>query len=364
MIFYISLLLFSIILALIIKNSKTIKNKKTLFLVIYFSILILLASIRDDSVGTDYYSYLRYYFLEGKTGFSHINDAYPGFSILCKILFRLTHTDLSYRIFMAVFTQLGIAIYLNYFSPDALFSSILYLLLYFYPSSFNGARYMLALNLLLIGVVIINLNKNKAIKLIGLFIIAYSISVHYTIVLAIPLLFFICFKCNKKHIRLTIAAIVFMAIFSDKILNFVIKTAGKLIPHYSMYTRNSSFLNAGKGRYILLILAYALFLILLIYEYYINERHINSCYSNINIPGLICIGIIGIYLGIAGNNNLMLQRIGNYYNIFFIIIIPEALKFIKPRKVAKLLTTIVFFVPYFYQLYANFSGVVPYLTMF
>lgn len=254
------------------------KNKfnRKLYLIIVFTILFLIAALRDYSIGTDLeIYYYRYYSMFKDASWSNLRsvtisgDWEWGFSALCKILCYIS-TDI--KLFIVVSSALsiipyGIFIYKN--SPNVVFSCVMYIGFHVFTISLCVVRQAIA-----IGIILIGLEKLKQRDFVKYILFVMFASLFHTTALVcliyIPLSL-IKFKKYTIHILLAVTLIIVLTFNSL----FTSILSGKMFSElYSIYSNSSHSL--GYITYHTLGMFMILLIIFIILYINFKYRHINQ----------------------------------------------------------------------------------------
>ena len=235
------------------------KNKK-LFLVLSYTLMVIILGMRNKTVGVDTKNYYLIFSMVAETPFSEIIKSYyflsieVGYVMLMKILSIFGNYYL-FQITVAIITCILFADFFSNNMENYFIAVILFLGFDIYLLSFNISRQMLAVAL------IINcwscLNKNKKIEAAVLFLIAEL--VHTTSWLFIVIYLVYIMRKNKLIIRLL--PIVWMLIIAA--YKIILNKIASIVPHYANYYGNhKTVLEVGLSKIIwMLVLTISILLI-------------------------------------------------------------------------------------------------------
>ena len=207
-------------------NANNSKKNKRNYLLFIFSVLVLVASIRDYTVGTDlYYYYSKYYPEFGSTPWSDIQNVTlrngeweVGFCALCKILAGIS-PDVQFFIFVtSVITVVPFGIFIYRNSKDVVFSTSVYIGFCIYAQSFNIIRQMIACGIVVLGLELLKRGRYVLYILIVLFATLF----HQTAIIALILVIFDIIHLNRNKIMIILfSLLVFFALFNSIISSLV-----------------------------------------------------------------------------------------------------------------------------------------------
>lgn len=195
-------------------------------------LLVLLSSLRKESVGVDTSSYHSVFSVLGWTpltdkipfGYS----GYPGYRLLCKLVYVLS--DRNYRVMMTVISVIIVYGFLKFFykrSDHCLMSAVYFITLYFFLNSLNIHRQYTAMALMLLAFLAFDEGK----KFKGVFLAAAAVSVH-TVSIIMPV-YMILKKIRWTKPRFILySALVASAQFIGK---YAIDLFVAIFPRYSFY---------------------------------------------------------------------------------------------------------------------------------
>ena len=308
-------------------------------------LLIFIASNRALEVGTDT---LTYYLNFQNIEFEDSVRTYQGIQKGWYYFNYYIHSFLDYDLFMYIVYSIIISLvcYVSYKnSKQPIFSILLFVLLYFYFSSFNVMRQFLALSFMLLGYTFLYIGDKKK------FVLCLIISslFHFTALLMMPLLFIDKLKISSKFVYLLVPISFIIGIWYSSLLE-------NIVTYMTIFTA----LNEGVSGYL---------------DAYGGER---SFFSNfiINTTFLITYYFakdkrniwLLLYLLFIISNNLFgsfgqANRIFWYFQISMLIVLPNTWGNIKNKfyRTCYILFVLVYaYSIYFISLNANASEVLPY----
>lgn len=329
------MILFNFLLLILGLNSILKIKKKYLF---FMGIMLLIASLRDVSVGTDTEFYVKLY--NNIRNISLINiltlstRIEIGYLILNKIISLFFKNNFKFFILI-----LSLIIYIPFFiilkkeSKDIYFSLFLFLGLRYYYFFLSGLRQSLSIVLIFASFYFFKRNQNF--KFLILNILAYFF--HKTAIIFLPVFMLKEIKFEKKYINRVLFMGVIYILIGDKLLLIVTKTLK--LEYYSGYITSSNFF----GRFELtLVLQFFYSLVMLFFQQRIQERKQDNLINWITL--------LGVFMNLVSLTGSVLARLALYYNIFMIVIIPNSLVK-KPNKILKIIVITFILINHFVILY-------------
>lgn len=286
-----------------------------------FITLFLLSSLRIG-MGIDYKNYVRN-FHEVYVG--GIVATEWGYNLLVKTIYSFFSWE-NYIVVFAFFAFVTIYFFLKGIyeqSTDFFMSIVLFMTLGIYFNSLNTIRYYLALSVALYSMKYV-IKKEYAkfilsILCIGLF--------HKSAFIVIPFYFIAMIPWKKWHIAMALAGCISLVVLKDLYLDIFIM----LYPSY----KNTVFLN-GEISVINILRCIAVVIFgALYYKKAIVSNRANRFYYNLNILAL------GLYT--FGTFIPLVSRIGYYFTVSQIILIPNIYKSIDNKKQKKVFGIIILF---------------------
>lgn len=348
----------------------TCKNKKAkkYWCIFLFLLLFLVMAFRDISVGIDTRAYCGYFVRTGarKEIFNIVNAA-PIYNIYSKLLYMLFPYENAIIIANALIVNTCICCFIYYSSLNAVHSVYIYVISYMYLESFNGTRQSMAIGFLLMAYC---MREKKHIKRAIIFAIL-ACGIHLTAIAFIPFLLIDKYKLNKNKTNLAVMIIVIGALITKYALWPVINFITRFLPQYAKYLKYNNFIDSGgRGNNIYVTIFYLVFLLAALFI--IN----NPSYKNKNLGisisdnysqylGVIVIfSAVTIVFGLLFSRSLLMNRMRQYFSIYWIVLIPSIYEIIKNKVYSVILyicTYLILFIPFIIQLFSNQGGVVPYV---
>ena len=332
--YYIVLALILLLYLGIYSSNLANKSKRSIYIILSFRLLILISSIRANTIGGDLSHYIPNYTVLGKQNWEELllNRSKYGYmyGILCKIAYAINTNEQSFLFFTSLFNLLPIAYFIKKHSPRPWLSIYIYITMAFYTNTFNSVRSSMALAL---GVFMIHyILERKFWKFLIYYLIALEIhQTFFPFILLYPL-------CTKKlslsYIIGSISLCVFLAQLALRSNIFTLMALFYDAGAYGKTAINETYEGAG---YSLLILLTAM----TITFYQLNKNKITieiQLYLH-SMTISCCIQAFAICSGV-------LTRISMFFYIVIIILFPITLLNIKDFKLRRwgyTITLILFF---------------------
>lgn len=355
---YISIISLSCLFFFIAANAKE-KVLKIISLILAISFPVVLAGVRFET-GSDYFSYINGYQKivmgdevrwEGlEFGYASLNKILAELGVGSQGILFASSLIMFLFITMAIFKQK------KYISVG--FAALVFLLM-FYQSSFNVIRIMIAISIFLYNIP--NIEKRNLIKYLFFTILAASF--HISALVTLPLYWLMQF--NRKEMKLfnhisLYSSVIILILSFNLILEWIISLSlVESLGYYQKYLGNEG------GSVSLAIKRVILFTPLLIpgalfYKKLVTQRESFKTYYSILVIGVIikCI---------ATFQATYMDRIGDYFIITAVIVLPMYFKLFNTKKYYILNYLIVLYL-IIYWLYIYFilnnHGTVPYKSIF
>lgn len=327
-----------IIIGIILNNFLSKKSLCWLLGIMY----TLIGALRSNYVGFDTRTYESHFnqthWMDWNQIFQFFGDE-PGYYILCKTL-NILHCNFQILLtVISIFSMLafGKLIYQN--SKSVITSFAMLVPFQYYGFTLSGERQTIALSIILLAFPFI-LNR-KLIKYLLCVGIAYMF--HHSALVAIPLYFLLIDRITYKKRLLILLLIPIIFALRQSILHFALLY---FYSDYSMYENES-------GSYATLLLYIAIWGVYAATRRSDNNRVANFC-EMAALTGII----IQMFVPLEPN----IYRIGLYYQIFNLILLPLAINNIKSFSLKKIAYVSAF--AFFFILYSKFtytdSGINPY----
>lgn len=355
MVYYIGVTVLCVILGLYVRENSIYANRpgdRTLRLnralvVAVFAVLTILSGTRV-ATGNDFWVYRDNFELIAQ---SHVVSSEFGFNLIVKIVYFFFGYD-NYMPAFFVFSAITVFFFIKALYDECeWFSAGLFLLFCngFYFSSLNTVRYYLALAIALYAMKLVL--KQKHIAFILLILLAATI--HKTVILVIPAYYLA--KINYKKRDIAIVAVVSALLFICK--NPIRKLLFIIYPFYE-----GTYLDDFRISYVNIAKAAAVLVFSLIYYKKVYEEPRLRFYFNLNVGALIVFSLLW-YIPES-------TRIGYYFSISNILLLPAIVKKIENKKQRIFWTTVIgiaygcFFILYLRTLYRTDIRLLPYTNWF
>jgi len=309
---YIILLILLIIIGDILKQNKNLKNKK-IYIIISFILLGVISAIRSSSVGADTQQFVNAFMkIEKLTLPNAINTMgyryEEGFIILCKTLSLITSNPQILIIFTSIFINGAVCIFIYRESKDVVLSIVLYILLNYYFSYMNIMRQALAICIILLGYTYF-LKKDK--KILFVLSVLLACGFHTTSLLVLAIIFIKDIKYETVHYIATLI----VAVLGFLVAPQLFQLASKFLNSYSEYV-NSEFYESN---YFAAVFIFLVNLTMLTVSFLSNRR------KNVGLSQLLIMSSITVIVSAIGIRITLIERMANYFNIYNIVLLPNAI---------------------------------------
>jgi transmembrane protein EpsG len=337
-------------------NLKGITNYINSYKIISLVPIILISSLRSNSVGTDTENY--------NIIFTEIVDLWSSFDNFYLLIFLFEPLYYSLQLLVKYFNfdftvllfSVSIIIwFVIYFSSKnrikyfyhVIFFSITGGFLFF---TFNGVRQAIAMAFVFLSVNYFIDSKKKK-----FFLTIFVASLfHYSAILLIPIIWFIS-KINFQKVHWIIIFFVALMI-PESVFYSSISYIFSYFPFYSNYIKD--IIQDGYGLSTITFGVFLNYIILLLPLLYFKVSKINS-YNKL----IFNISFFGAFLYIIFSGNMIFQRFIVYFTFFQIFqysLIFDYLKKIN-KKYDKMILTLFFFIVFLIKIFVNDSGISPYI---
>lgn len=312
-------------------NSKASIKVSTIFFVLSISVPFLVLILRDESVGLDYGPYINLY----NRFFSHTllpTDASWvsfGYTILTKICIFLFHGN--YYYFFGIIGFITLYCFYKTIYQESEFPWMSLLLLFsfcLYYQMFNQFRQMLAIAITFYGFKYL---KNRDLKkYIVIILIAFSI--HKSAIIMLPCYWLGNLKLHRKSIIFYIIVSIFVYLLYDSFESVILNTS------YGQKYLASSYYNVVEGSSMInLFFRMTLF----IFCYYLINRRKENTYDT-NLLQNLCFACV--VLQIMTIKSYVFGRMTTYFFVYFILLVPKAIKSIRVNRNSKFLVNTAFLI--------------------
>lgn len=317
------------------------KNLKKVVFLISITNLVLIQGLRHPLLGKDMPIYWVYYSRQLSHSIFDLSfsDFELFFKLMTKIISSITRNKQVYLLVISILSNVPISMIIYKKSKNPLMSVLLFLSFGFYNFNFSGLRQAIAFALTFYSVTYI-INKNFVKYIIT---IIFASLFHMSALVFLPAYFLNNFKITKFKIILLIVIYIIIYIFKIQIYNFINSI---FYEEYGIVFSNS---------YLWMIMCLLILAICLISYKKICDDNKSILYN------LVIIGSAIMLLSPIANN---IMRIANYYYMFIILLIPEAIshiKNIKNRLLLNICTTVFATSLYVYLLLIDSYNIVPFI---
>lgn len=322
------------------KGKLNIFEQKYIF-VLLFLVLFLLSGLRKE-VGTDFVSYQNYFNGIFTDAYDYMNIEI-GYKAVNYLVATFCNFEQSIFLVTSFFIVLLFFINIRNYSDLPLYSIFCFVSLYFYFHSLNITRQYIAIAITFYSLKYL-LNRNF-IKYMLIILLASTF--HRIAIVMIPFYFIADFKYNLK-VYIIGVCLTLIAMIS---LPFIIRLVAIIIPKYGYYI---DFNSSGSSAYFSLIISGVGFLSAL----FVREKFGLDDKIYIVLMNALYISVL---FNILAFSNILMYRIGTFYMIYIILLIPRVIVILEKKWFH--FTTIIssiLVITALYQLVNNNSGVVPY----
>lgn len=355
-------LIFPIITIFYIFPIRNYINRRKFFVSLSFLFLTIVAVFRASTVGADVPTY-EGLFVQLLSGESTGHGNTPIYNLYSQLVGKVSAQPLAITIANSIVICVLMAVFIYYSDVNPFYATLLFVGMYFYADSLNGARQYIAIALVLNAFLF--LLKRKWIWYISLTLIA--IGVHATAIVSLIYIPIVLIRWTLKKSIIFIGSLVVLGLLYLRIIDIFVK----IFPRYSFYITGDGYENVqtigtvSQGK----ILYYYLFLltVFLITVFLINKYRILITTDETKI--IICYAI-SLFVGILFYNAILVQRVIWYFSIWGIIFFPimeDKLSKIfsggkRDSKFLFVLFFLIVFVVYIIRLQNNYDMIVPYRT--
>ncbi|MGN1165386.1 MAG: EpsG family protein [Lachnospiraceae bacterium] len=295
-----------------------IKNKRGMYVVIISIWLMILAALRNYTVGADTLVYMNRFKRFGSADWktlmwlsNYYNFEY-GFSILYKLVYYVIQSPRGFMFLSNAFIIWSFSRYIYKESEIPWLSYLLFVTLGLHNNSLNILRQMLAIAIILFAYEAIQ--ERRLLKF--LLAIALATSIHYSAAIVIPMFWLSRIKFDKKMLLLTWVGTIFVFFSGAAVINAIAKRT-----KYGHFIEEASDSNGAIGATII----YVTFSVIIIWKLYRcteNYRNIYIAFSVISVAIIILTFAISI-----------IDRLGLYFSTMYIVSVPNALSKVKKRNI-------------------------------
>lgn len=315
-------------------------NKKITVAIIGLQLFLLL-SLRDQTVGTDLYTYLKYFESINVYGILPYTNIFEfGYLLFNRLISLFTSNKQIFISIVAFITTISISRFIYKYSKLPFLSFFLYISLGFYSFTFSGLRQSIAFSILLFSYEYIK--SRNFVKFI--FIVFLASTFHTSAIIFILAYFVSNISINSKSILLYFLVSIFFFIFRFRIMSLITK----------YFYNNYSIYESGAYTILFVMIAVVTFTLLFFAR---TKKYDDDSVINYN---LVLFSLVLVTLASTSSN---VMRIVNYYYYYIIILIPDVIISFNNRKeilFASYITLVLSFFQYIYLLPKSYLGLIPY----
>jgi hypothetical protein len=317
-------------------------KNQDVFLLFSFLILFFISAYRGISVGTDTVNY-ESYFEQLKSGTGWVRDKVePGWILVNDMVISYGGEFRDVLIISTLLTLIPLFYVAKKYSYNPMLTISLYYLLYMYIYSLNITRQIIAVNIVLVGLVLLSRNR----RLIFVLIVFLASLVHVSALIAIPLVFI--YKAPSRNLTMVGCVLIAMmlGIFG---LEYIYRLVA--MTEYGRYlTSYESGNKIGNFAYLLIFNSFFVFILLTIKKTTIEVKLFFAFVLLLNLTMRIPLG----------------GRILMYFSIYQVIFYPYYLRNLRSNdkwmRLVVCLIVIVFSYSFFYRLFGA-GEILPYTNV-
>ena len=340
------------------------KKKNKQFLIVSFSTILIVASLRGGNVGWDTANYERgFYVLNNNVGQNAVyywtaTHWEYGWQMINKFVGLFTDNPQIFLFFVGLLIYFNIAIYIYYntaetasaFWPVFLFMTMSYL----YPSSMNLMRQFLAISIAINIITVLRNGKTKKRVIIAIALLLVAFEVHHTAILyIIVLILYLYDKPSKRLLLYAGVGAVGAFILFPIIINYWLK----LFPQYGVFLSvgNEYYEGFGFSAYNLVMCMIRILFVILICGLDNKDEKNKQLYY------LAFLNIIATGFTLLTMRTALAVRMSYYFDMFIIMIIPQLINKFRTGKSYVYMTVLVLGWAFFiFELFHEAKGTVPY----
>lgn len=265
-----------------------------------------------------------------------------GWLLLTKLISLITKNLQIYLIIIAVLQFIPIAYLIGKYSKNVVLSYFIFACLGFYVHYFSGIRQMMAVSIILLSFDMLYQKR---------YLWFFIISVLASTIHSSSIFFLIMWPLSKIKLSFITSSLCIIAmLLLMPVYNIIVSDAINFLfeDRYEDYVR-------AEGSAITMFVVYALFILIS----FIN-KNITPLMRLLRMT--VIVGVAGQSLGVLGDNAI--TRIGYYFNIFLILLLPEIVAAFKNEETRKIISVIsIILLCVFFVLTTSprsSSGVIPY----
>ena len=347
---YIILMIFCILYGLFSRKDK--KNTDIFFCIVLFVALSCIAGLRSVNIGIDTYQFCYNYTIistaKSLTKALSLTRFESGFVTMCYFLSKISKDYQLLLMFTSVIIFGGVSFFIKKNSKDIPLSIYLFITLNYFGMYMNVMRQALAISIILIAYETF-LKQKKTLQFLLLVILSSFFHRSALIALFIPLILKLNFKPKWMFLSFVFGTSFFLV--GPKIISYISTLVG-----YEGYITKSDYFSSN---YYGALLLFAMNLLFFLFCFFKRKKF------DENEMNLLKISYISLIISLCTMKISIIGRISEYFSIFNIILVSNAMTYIriaKNRLVTKTIIIVLLFLQWFcIAIYRpEWHGVVPY----
>lgn len=362
MLVHIILLVIICFLGIVFYGTGTTREKNKYFLICSFLAIFGVEALRDSSVGLDTETYILGFNIlsQNIVGTYYDRIAYgwePLWKLLNVFVGLFTDDPQWFLAFSSLFILTGIAvfIYYNCEEKESAFWPVFFFitLAIIYPSTMNLLRQYCAIAILINVYELLKHGANRKKILISLLMILIAMGFHTSAIIPGIIIAFVSTQKNVK--KSWVWAILALQCISPIVFPMILKIFFLVFPDYSLYLLSGHYQGEEVRLYsVLMILLRTICCLVVLFNFDPKNERNKDIY-------FMCVfnGIASVFM-ILQSQTVMAQRLGYYFEIFIIFLIPKILNRFKIRKELYYIVFLCSWAFFIFELSTGARGVVPY----
>lgn len=323
------LIIYTIITGILFGNLKSGRNK-FIYITLTFGFFIVLSALRSSGVGNDTTEYIRLFenisSAGNISGYSLRYEA--GYLYLNKLLSLLSSNSQIIIIVTSIIIMGGFARFIYKYSNNLFLSVYLFFTLGYFGMSMNTIRLNIA-----IVVVLFSYDFLREKKLIKFIITVFLASLFHRT----AIIFLLAWPITKlKFSRKTIGVSVVCSVSLYMFFPIILQLALKFFPIYQYYVGSTYLDGNTRLASVMNFLVGLSILVFGIYTNYHNKERIElsnklkNTYSN-DAGNMLLLLLTGVSITLVSFNFNLLDRVGDYFFVFSIVYLPNAINSIRDK---------------------------------
>lgn len=326
---YYCILIYILLIALIIYNSKvkgSTEIKNYIYLFLNFSVFIFISAFRASNIGNDTYRYIELFNRLKFDSIENLKDRYEiGYLLLNKSLLVLTDNQQIILIVSSIFILTTYALFIKKYSSNIWLSTFLFFTLGYFSATMNTIRQQIAIAIVLISYRLLLSNKIfKFFILVGIASLFHDTAIIFLFAYPISKL-----KLDFKNILIFTLITILGFLFFNSLLGSILSDS-----KYSYYLK-TVYLN-GEIR-LATIMNIAILIVILVFGFFVLKNKEED--KKIKILTLFL--LTSLIINIMSLKFNLLDRVAEYFQVFLIIYLPNIIYKIKNKKEVALIIFII-----------------------